>query len=203
MSSPSLSTRPKWRFTDETRSPKCFDRKRSRRCATAQSRCSPPSFPGVERRRVITARGTHCGAWAPEASHRLGRGRLAHPGAFPRDLRCRGNAETTGIDRRHEDQRSSIARSGESPIWSILPITRWNLARPSLAVVHHCGTTETEESTGNVLIYLVGRRYGDRRWPNAGAGPRAVEHERRRYQRRSADRREFNRLKFVDSVENL
>ena len=66
-----------------------------------------------------------------------------------------------------------------------------------------CGTTETEGSTGNVLIYLVGRRYGDRRWPNAGAGPRAVEHERRRYQRRSADRREFNRLKFVDSVENL
>ncbi len=65
------------------------------------------------------------------------------------------------------------------------------------------GTTETEESTGNVLIYLVGRRYGDRRWPNAGNGPRAVEHERRRFQRRSADRREFNRLKFVDSVENL
>jgi len=64
-------------------------------------------------------------------------------------------------------------------------------------------TTGTEESTANVLIYLVGRRYGDRRWPNAGAGPRAVEHERRRFQRRSADRREFNRLKFVDSVENL
>jgi hypothetical protein len=64
-------------------------------------------------------------------------------------------------------------------------------------------TTETEESTGNVLIYLVGRRYGDRRWPNAGTGPRAVEHERRRFQRRSADRRQFNRLRFVDSVENL
>lgn len=63
--------------------------------------------------------------------------------------------------------------------------------------------TETEESTGNVLIYLVGRRYGDRRWPNAGVGPRGVEHERRRFQRRSADRRDFNRLKFVDSVEYL
>jgi hypothetical protein len=74
---------------------------------------------------------------------------------------------------------------------------------PDLGARGSFTTTGTEESAGNVLIYLVGRRYGDRRWPNAGNGPRGVENERRRFQRRSADRREFNRLKFVDSVENL
>jgi hypothetical protein len=51
-----------------------------------------------------------------------------------------------------------------------------------------------------IVIYSVGRRYSDRRLSGPGAGRRAGRPERRHSERRSVDRRQFNRLKLIDEI---
>ena len=57
---------------------------------------------------------------------------------------------------------------------------------------------ESEEEDDSVVIYSVGRRFGDRRWSKPGEGPRKHQPERRRYEQRTIDRRQCNRLKLID-----
>jgi hypothetical protein len=62
------------------------------------------------------------------------------------------------------------------------------------------GLEEAEEQDTTVVIYSVGRRCGDRRWSKPGQGPRAGCPERRDSERRSVDRRQFNRIKLIDEI---
>src|SRR5271157_3588713 len=60
------------------------------------------------------------------------------------------------------------------------------------------GTEEREDQEDTVVIYCVGRRFGDRRWSRPGEGPLTRQPERRRNERRTIDRRQCNRLKLID-----
>jgi hypothetical protein len=62
------------------------------------------------------------------------------------------------------------------------------------------GSGEAEEQDHSVVIFSVGRRYGDRRWSKPGEGTRVGPPERRHSQRRGMDRRQFNRLKLIDEI---
>jgi hypothetical protein len=59
---------------------------------------------------------------------------------------------------------------------------------------------EAEDQDRTVVIYSVGRRYADRRVSYPGEGRRAGRPRRRRADRRGVDRRQFNRLKFIDEI---
>jgi hypothetical protein len=62
------------------------------------------------------------------------------------------------------------------------------------------GSEGSEEEDDTVLIYSVGRRFGDRRWSKPGEGRPTGRRERRWDERRTADRRQCNRLKLIDGL---
>lgn len=55
---------------------------------------------------------------------------------------------------------------------------------------------EVEQQT--VIIYSVGRRFGDRRSSNTGQRQRPAQVELRRHVQRTMDRRQCNRLRLID-----
>ena len=65
------------------------------------------------------------------------------------------------------------------------------------------GSEEGEEPDDTVVIYSVGRRFADRRWSKPGQRPRSGQAERRRHERRTMDRRQYNRLKLIDQFSGI
>ncbi len=57
---------------------------------------------------------------------------------------------------------------------------------------------EGEDQDETVVIYSVGRRFGDRRWSKPGQQPGPGQAERRRHEQRTLDRRQCNRLRLID-----
>ena len=65
------------------------------------------------------------------------------------------------------------------------------------------GSEESEEQDDTVIIYSVGRRFGDRRCSKPGQRPRPGQTERRRHEQRTMDRRQYNRLKLIDQFSGI
>ncbi|MGA7502251.1 MAG: hypothetical protein WBX00_36620 [Isosphaeraceae bacterium] len=65
------------------------------------------------------------------------------------------------------------------------------------------GSEESEEQDDTVIIYSVGRRFGDRRCSKPGQRPRSGQAERRRHEQRTMDRRQYNRLKLIDQSSGI
>ncbi len=59
------------------------------------------------------------------------------------------------------------------------------------------GRSERERT---VVIFAVGRRFGERRWGGPAEQRRPAGPERRRAERRSVGRRQLNRLKLLDEI---
>jgi hypothetical protein len=65
------------------------------------------------------------------------------------------------------------------------------------AAAHAAGESERKRT---VVIFSVGRRFGERRWAGPGHQSRPAGQERRCSERRSIGRRQLNRLKLLDEI---